>query len=221
VKTRYLVGGGVLALAVAAIAVTAAYSAQGIPSFPPAAAASAPPAETSDQVGFAVIGDSITAWVGKEEGSWTSHVGTDGVLFSENGWARNGAPLALMDDNTPRLNEDVLVILAGTNDLRSDVPFDERLDIIDSIVRKAGVENVVVSAIPPFDPKPSLATAWNEQLESYAADAGHVFVDPWVDLRTRAGSYLGDATIDGVHPTPDAAEQAAAPMRVAIIAAGR
>lgn len=221
VKTRYLVGGGVLALAVAAIALTAAYSAEGIPSFPPTAAAtSAPPVENSDQVGFAVIGDSITAWVGKEEGSWTSHVGTDGILFSGNGWARNGAPLALMDDNTPRLGADVLVILAGTNDLRSTVPFGDRLGIIDSIVRKAGVADVVISAIPPFDPKPSLATEWNAALETYAADAGHAFVDPWVELRTRGGSYLADATLDGVHPTPDAAEQAAGPMRAAIIAAG-
>lgn len=208
VKTRYLVGGGAAAAVAVAFGLVAAYSAEGLAG-----------SQRSDAVSFAVVGDSITAWSGKESGSWTSYVGTDGVRFSEHGWARNGAPLALMDANTTELDEDVLVILAGTNDLRSSVPFEERLDIVDSIVDKAGIEWVVIASVPPFDPEPTLATEWNAVLREHASEAGYSFVDPWDPVRTSGARFAANATPDGVHPTPDAARQAGERMRAAIIAA--
>jgi len=208
-KTRYLVGGGAVAAVALAFGLVAAYSAEGFagPDDPHA-------------VSFAVVGDSITAWAGKESGSWTSYAGADGVHFSGQGWARNGAPLALMEANTPALHEDVLVVLAGTNDLRSAVPFEERLDILDSIVEKSRMDRVLVASVPPYDPEPGLATEWNAALREHADDAGYAFVDPWEGVRTGAARYAADTTPDGVHPTPDAARQAGERMRDAILEAG-
>ena len=226
VKTRYLVAGSALAVVVVALGAAASYTANGLPPLPQAAAptASAAPTPTAAPgeprpVGFAVVGDSITAWAGQEAGSWTSYVGSDGLYFSGHGWARNGAPLAMMEANTPRLDEDVLVVLAGTNDLRSPVALDDRLDVVDAIVRRSGVDRVLISAVPPFDPDPRLGTAWNAALREHASGAGYAFVDPWSGLRVDDGSFDPDATIDGIHPTPAAAERAAQPLRSAIIAA--
>jgi lysophospholipase L1-like esterase len=231
-KAIHIVGLAALGAVVIVAGTVAAYSADGLPEVPtsassvdhPTASASpsapaSPGATPADPVTFGVVGDSITAWIGKEDGSWTSYVGTDGVLFTGEGWARNGAPLALMEQNTHELDVDVLVVLGGTNDLASDSSTRARLGLVSRIVENSGVDRVVVSAVPPFDPDPALSTAWNRELEKYAAAEGYRFADSWAGSRTDTGAFVAAHTVDGIHPTPGAASRAAAVIREAVIAA--
>ena len=226
-KVRHVVGLVVLGAVVIAAGTVAARSADGLPEMPtpsapsaaPTATAAPTPSQTSaGPVTFGVVGDSITAWTGQEEGSWTSYVDSD-VLFTEQGWAQNGAPLALMKANTPRMSTDVLVVLAGTNDLAGTLTVSAKLDLIDDIVEESGVAQILISSVPPFDLNPALSTAWNRELKQHAADEGYDFVDSWVNARTADGTYIPAHTVDGIHPTPGAASQAAAVIGRAIVSA--
>ena len=220
-KARYILGFSVLGVAVIAAVTAAAYSSGGLPD-PRNVGEATPnpsPTATADPVTFGVIGDSITAWIGQEAGSWTTYVGNDGVVFSEEGWAQNGAPIELMEANTPEIDADVLVILAGTNNLVSALTTEQKLDLFDRIVDKSGVQEVVISAVPPYDPNPALSTAWNQELRGYAAAEDYEFVDAWSSSRTAAGTYVAGDTVDGIHATPEAARAAAASIRLAVLAA--
>ena len=228
-KVRHVVGIAVLAAVVLAAGTVAARSADGLPEIPsPAASSTAstatatptPTATAASPVTFGVVGDSITAWIGQEEGSWTSYVDDD-VLFTEQGWAQNGAPLALMKANTPRMNADVLVVLAGTNDLVGTLTVSAKLGLLDDIVEESGVDRVLISSVPPYDLNPVLSTAWNRELKQHAAAAGYDFVDSWVNARTADGTFIPAHTVDGIHPTPGAASQAAAVIGRAIVRADR
>ena len=218
-KVRHVVGLVVLGAVVIAAGTVAARSAGGLQEMPTPVASSAAPTPTATRpVTFGVVGDSITAWAGQEAGSWTSYVDT-AALFTEQGWAQNGAPIALMEANTPRMSADVLVILAGTNDLGGTLTADTKLDLIDSIVEKSEVDHILISSVPPLDMNPAWSTAWNRELEQHAAAEGYDFVDSWVNARAADGAFIPGHTVDGIHPTPGAAAQAAAVIGRAIVSA--
>lgn len=180
------------------------------------------PGGPSDAPSFAVVGDSITE-AGSPDinaadpgpASWTFYAG-DGAPQFVGGWARSGATTADMAQNTTPMQADCLVILAGTNDVARDVPFDVSAANLRSIAARAGVPTVIVSAIPPFDPDPRAATTYNEDLVSLAADEGWTFTDPMAGIRT-GDRFTPSMTSDGIHPTNEAARIIGADLKRAVI----
>lgn len=172
---------------------------------------------------FAVVGDSISArasreGVDKAAGSWTTYASQRGARFVNEGWAENGATLSEMQSHVTAIDADVLVILAGTNNLSSNMPIADRLAIVGKIAQTADADRVVLSAVPPFDLNPAAATAWNAALAHFAAQESFTFVDPWGSVRSADATFVARFTVDGVHPTVKAAEIAGTKLRAAIIA---
>ncbi|MGY1845022.1 SGNH/GDSL hydrolase family protein [Modestobacter sp. SYSU DS0875] len=202
---------GVGVIAVLAVLLTGCGPAGGGGSAEPGPAASssasaAAPA-TPDSVTVAVVGDSITAGVDPEdseadpgEESWL--LGADAPpLDVGTGWAVPGTTTAQMRDGVTAFDADVLVVMAGTNDLQRDVPWSDTRENLVRLVDEADVEPVVLAAVPPLDSRPADAVAFNGRLADLADAQGWTFIDPWSEFSSE-GSYRPGASPDGVHPTP-------------------
>lgn len=184
----------------------------------------------SDTVTFAAVGDSLTKadtnnFPTGEPGpqTWVGHAETDGVEFA-GGWAEWGAPTSLMAANARPVDADVLVVLAGTNDLAAGVPFEETAANISSIVAASAPERVIVSAIPPIDTgsalfRPGAARSpddYNRRLEAYAAKQGWDWTDAAAGLRD-GSHFLPGMSYDGVHFTEAGAKVMGEAFRAAIL----
>ncbi|WP_144719944.1 SGNH/GDSL hydrolase family protein [Agrococcus jejuensis] len=191
------------------------------PSTTPAAS---PTATTSDQVvRMAVVGDSITdadspdlanGDLGAQ--SWVAHAVDDEVAFA-GGWAEWGARTAQMADAIAApFDADVLVILAGTNDaLGDDLAADVGAQLV-RIVERAGVDEVVVSSIPPLASAPDRSDAVNDFLEPFVAQQGWTWVDASAGLRDGDG-FVAGTSYDGVHLTEAGAGLLGAAIRTAVV----
>ena len=168
---------------------------------------------------FAVAGDSLTAWDNQTfphpDGdfstvTWTHWaIGPDVQLAG--GFAREDLTAAQIADNMVAVEADVLVVLAGTNDV--DVtPVEEVLAGIERIVETSGLSTVLISALPPVDG----SAEYNTALEELARSHEWGFVDPWVSLRRDDGEWLDGSTNDGVHPKPDSAKVVGAALVAAM-----
>lgn len=159
---------------------------------------------------FAAVGDSITDADSPDfaagdfgAASWVTYVVDDGFAFA-GGWAEWGAPTAMMADSVEPIEADVLVVLAGTNDVAFGIPFDESAANLDRIVDAVGIEDVVVS-IPPTDAFPNGVKSYNVRLDDLAGDRGWRFVDASAGLRTADGRFGEGMSSDGLHPSVDGA----------------
>ena len=176
-------------------------------------------------VTFAAAGDSITAWIDRNNipvhTTWVSSAPSKSVQFTGQGWAKGGAKLAEIDANIVPIAADVLVIMAGTNDEgdRWGTPVALRIAEVKDIVAKSGAAHVLLSAVAPRDAGPAWAADWNVQLKQLATDEGWAFVDPWAFLRTADGHYVPGATVEGIHPTPASQVVAGVELRAAILKA--
>lgn len=169
------------------------------------------PAPAGQNVTFAAVGDSLTEADSPDfaagrigEQSWILHAEAAGLDFA-GGWARWGAPTSLMAANVRPVDADVLVVLAGTNDVARGVPFAETAANIASIVAAAGPERVVVSAVPPVDGTagpgaPDAYADFNARLEDFVRDRGWEWTDAAAGLRD-GGRFRPGMSYDGVHPT--------------------
>jgi lysophospholipase L1-like esterase len=110
-----------------------------------------------------------------------------------------------MAENTRAVEAEVLVILAGTNDVFNDVPFEQSAGNLVRVTERVGAEKVLVSAIPPIDFEPELATRFNQELKQFAMSRGWIFVDPMTGIR-EGDRFAAGMTTDGVHPTEAAAQ---------------
>ena len=135
------------------------------------------------------------------DNAWIAQVGTADVDYV-GGWAEDGATSARMAQNVkPVDNADVVVIMAGTNDLAAGVTLDQLNDDVTSIVDTVGAKNVVIAAIPPISAKPDYPTEANASLKALAASKGWFFHDSWVDLRTATDGWVKQYMRDGIHTT--------------------
>lgn len=160
-----------------------------------------------DAVRMAVVGDSITAadsehlaggMLGAQ--SWVSYAVGEDVAFA-GGWAQWGARTAQMADGIAEpFDADVLVILAGTNDAYADDLDAEIGAHLVRIAERAGVDEIVLSSIPPLEPAPDRAEAVNAFLEPFAEQQGWIWVDATAGLRDGDGFAPG-TSYDGVHLT--------------------
>jgi len=171
---------------------------------------------------FAVAGDSLTAWddqtFPEPDGdldpiTWTHWVIEDGLALA-GGYARGYASAGDIADSMVAVDSDVLVVMVGTNDTGVTAT-EEVLAAIDEIVETAGARAVLISAIPPDDGFAAEALAYNLALVEFAAESGWAFVDPWVEMRVD-GVWGEGLSVDGIHPTADAAKSAGAVISGAI-----
>ena len=120
-----------LAAGSAAIALLAGCSAPGAAERPRPTEASADRPDAATDVTFAAVGDSITVadspdFMGGDlgDGSWATYVEGAGFGFA-GGWAEWGATTGRMAEQVASYDADVLVVLAGTNDVAFGIPFAE------------------------------------------------------------------------------------------------
>ncbi|MFW3172817.1 SGNH/GDSL hydrolase family protein [Geodermatophilus sp. CPCC 206100] len=186
---------------------------------------SEPPAPAPPEpVGFAVVGDSITAGTtapvegtrADGAGSWIPAAAVPPLAF-RGGWAVPGATTADMRAEVGPVDAEVLVVMGGTNDLQLGIPWEQsRADLV-SAVGTAGVGAVVLSGIPPLDRAPQAALDHNGALRQLAGEQGWTFVDPWTESRTPQGTWVPGASGDGVHPTQQVADLVGGRLRAAVL----
>ena len=188
--------------------------------FPRMAEATSPGNPT---VALAVVGDSISEADSSDfsagvlgPGSWVSHAVGDGVRFA-GGWAVSGALTSQMAHGARPVAADVLVMLAGTNDVYRGLPFDTCGANLRSIAATVGARRVVVSSIPPIDFERALVTAYNEYLQGLAQASGWEFVDATAGIR-QGDRFAEGMSWDGVHPTVRAAQSIGAAIRAHVLA---
>jgi len=188
------------------------------------AAPSAPEEDKVDEISLVVVGDSIShadseAFPGRVGSrSWVQYATGDGVRLA-GGWAENGATTTDMLAGVLPVDADVLVLLAGTNDVGTGLAFETTAANLRQIVATVGAPRVIISAVPPRDDAPDATMAFNGTLQGLALAEGWEFTDPMGALR-EGGSYLPGMTDDGVHPTLPAAELIGAALRQQITAPG-
>lgn len=160
---------------------------------------------------FAAVGDSITEANSPDfskfrvgNASWVYYASRKGFEFA-GGWSNGGANTASMVANAKPVKADVLVIIAGTNDV-GNRPFAESAANVEAIVRKVGVKRVVISAIPPYNANPQLPVEYNKQMKAFAADKGWTWVDAMAPVRGMDNMWKSGLTSDGKHPTVEGAQ---------------
>jgi lysophospholipase L1-like esterase len=183
------------------------------------------PAEDAgpDDVVVVVVGDSLTAgsrpMADREipgEGSWVPAALGDPLVLG-GGWAVPGATTGDMRSGVRRVDGDVLVVMAGTNDIAHGIDWEASRDNVLTITRTLRIDSVVVSAIPPSATLPAAATAYDEQLRRVAAEQGWTFVDPWETAR-EGGNWVPGDSDDGIHPVQEVADEAGRTLRAAVLA---
>lgn len=118
------------------------------------------------------------------------------------GWAKKGSTTQMILGSVKPVTADVLVIIAGTNDIDK-LTFAQSASNIEGIVSTVGAKRAIISSIPPYDPAPEKAVAYNAQLEAFAKAHGWTFVDSMAAVRD-GDRYAPGMTFEGVHPTEQA-----------------
>jgi lysophospholipase L1-like esterase len=182
--------------------------------------------EASGPIRLAVIGDSITSWAppyaGERAQSWVFSATSNAVPLV-GGWARPGATIADMRAALGPVDDvDVLVVMAGTNDVYQGSDPAQRLADLDAMVATVGARVVIVSSTAPYGYDVALGAAWNSTLAAHADARGWHYVDPWALVRDAGGSWLPGADYgDGIHPSPASAAIVGEALRGAILKLAR
>lgn len=174
------------------------------------------PASTSPSVAsmfaitrFVAVGDSITVgnsmnFSGGSTGnlSWVTYARSRNLVFA-GGWAASGATTVRMAQSIRPVKADVLVILAGTNDLAQGVPFSVTSADLDRIVETVGAPRVIVSAIPPRDSAPAATADFNASLKDFVASRGWEWVDAPSAVRVGAVTLPACLRTECIRPRPE------------------
>jgi hypothetical protein len=186
-------------------------------------AADSPEPRSDGAVRLAVVGDSISHGDSPDfaagvlgEYSWVRWAVDDRLVFA-GGWARVGALTEEMAANVQRYDADVLVVLAGTNDLAFGVQPEATAVNLVNIAETAGVPRVVLVGIPPNDVGGLAVTRYNAALKRLADSRGWEFVDASAELRAEQNTYREGLSVDGVHPTVQGAKLLAAAVRAHVL----
>lgn len=167
----------------------------------------------SGTITVVVVGDSITEMDSPDfddgdigPASWAAYADGHGVRIL-GGWAHSGATTVDMLDglSTRTLNADVLVILAGNNDIDHDDSTHAIEARLERIAGRVHSRRVVLSAVAPEDSVAAAVDGLNAALPALARARGWKMVDPMSAISDGHGHYLPGMTRDGVHPTVPAA----------------
>ena len=163
-----------------------------------------------DETRVVFIGDSITE-------SWAPQFAT---FFPGKGYVGRGISgqtttqiLARFQHDVVQLHPQVVVILAGTNDIAQNggpvtlEMIEDNLASMADIARAHRIRVVLSSVLPAADfhwrrglqPAPKIA-ALNQWIKLYAARTGAVYLDYHSAMADSAGGLRADLTGDGVHP---------------------
>ncbi|WP_417215458.1 SGNH/GDSL hydrolase family protein [Arthrobacter sp.] len=212
-RPRRVLAAGIVALALVAGAVylggqnqQAPLTSDGFPMAQPMAIAAG-----SHALRFAVVGDSITAdhaypdQVARRivgERSWVAFAQQPGTAFA-GGWARGGATTGQMLAGFTPVPADVLVVIAGTNDIRAGVPFEQIGQNLRAIVDLADVPRVIVSSVPPRNEFRERTLQYNAWLKHFVTTQGWGWIDGSRGLRDHEdpSRYAAGLTYDGTHPS--------------------
>ncbi|PTT18303.1 hypothetical protein DBR36_09540, partial [Microbacterium sp. HMWF026] len=111
------------------------------------------------------------------------------------GWARDGATTADMRQAVRAgARADVLLIMAGTNDLIAGLAADAILAHVADIADGVESPTVVLLAVAPLDALASEAAVLNDAFESLARENGWDFLDPWAGMRRGDGTWIASWT---------------------------
>ena len=187
------------------------------PATPTSAVPSSPAPATVDPATprrLVVVGDSITAGstdvaeplVGDRvqgDASWLPAAEQASGWDLVGGWAVPGSTTAdmLAGVEPTDWTADVLVVMAGTNDLVRGLSWEQSAADLEGVVAAVGAPIAVVVAIAPNDPRPAARNGYNAALADLAGRNGWTYLDPWGEVDA-GGSFTPGASTDGVHPTP-------------------
>jgi lysophospholipase L1-like esterase len=159
------------------------------------------------------IGDSITDGWGRSEGT----VFFPGKPYVNRGIS--GQPTAQMlvrfRQDVIALNPEVVVILAGTNDIAGNTGaatlemIEDNLRSMTQLAQANGIRVVLASVLPassywwrPGYRPAARIRALNQRIEVYAREAGAVYLDYHAAMRNAEGGLDAELAGDGVHPSP-------------------
>ncbi|MEI4271456.1 SGNH/GDSL hydrolase family protein [Klenkia sp. LSe6-5] len=202
---------GLLATGCGAAVVPAAAGTDG------AAAGAGPP------VRVVVVGDSITEMGspdfddGDYDASSWAWWATGGGVDVLGGWAHSGATTGDALAAVGPVQADVLVLMAGNNDVDLGVPTSTVLANLVRIADVVGVPRVLLSAVAPEDGLGPHLAALDDALAGLAREEGWQFVDPMTAVRDGDGGWRDGTTPDGVHPTEAAAARIGAALHEAVL----
>lgn len=178
------------------------------------------PKPTPSTISVTYAGDSLTAM----DGSWMRQL-NDKTLTNIGGTAIGGATVPRILTNVSARDADVLVVMAGTNDIRYARSSTTITQNIGKVVHKVGARHVVIAAIAPSNvtkygkkhiDRRKQGEILNRDLQNYALTNGYLFVDPWAADRQLNGGWPSNRTIDGTHPTVAMSKKVAVRMQQAI-----
>lgn len=165
----------------------------------------AEPAPRLAPLRVAVVGDSLSAGRsrflgnGLDDESWMSYADGDGIEYA-GGWARSGAtPDEMAAAAEPIDDVDVLVILAGTNAVRTGRTMAQETAAYERIVQVIRPKRVLISAIPPYRAHAAAALVYGTELRAVAGEHGWNWIDPWTSARN-GDDWAPGFSIDGTHP---------------------
>jgi lysophospholipase L1-like esterase len=174
------------------------------------------------------VGDSVTdadspsfETGGIGAGSWAWTV-DQGLVDVRGGWAEWGATTAAMrvgvrDLAVEPAASDVLVLMAGTNDVRAGMPWRDSARNLEQIVATIGAERVVVCTVVPLDEDPAGAERFNSRLVELAEDEGWEVVDSAAAVRNADGGWVPGTSDDGLHPNRLGAQLLGSVVRYALV----
>lgn len=153
----------------------------------------------------AVVGDSLSAGRshfsgnGLDDESWMTYAEGEGIQYA-GGWARSGATPEQMAAAVQSISDvDVLVILAGTNAVRTGKTLADEAPAYEQIVAVVRPKRVVVARIPPYRFHAAAALQYNDDLRAFTEAHGWSWADPWAVARDGDDWAEGFST-DGTHP---------------------
>lgn len=176
----------------------------------PAAAVKDPPRASAPTgsvapLRVAVVGDSLSAGRsrflgnGLDDETWMTYADGDGIDFV-GGWARSGAtPDEMAAAVKPIDDVDVLVILAGTNAVRTGKTMAQETGAYERIVSVISPKRVLVSSIPPYRAHAAAALLYGEDLRRVVGAHGWQWIDPWAIARD-GDDWSEGFSVDGTHP---------------------
>ncbi|MCA5924731.1 SGNH/GDSL hydrolase family protein [Curtobacterium oceanosedimentum] len=186
----------------------------------PTTAPTPTPTPTPTALTYTYAGDSLTGM----PASWMRQM-NDPTLVSAGGVAIGGATSARILARSSPKEADVLVVMAGTNDLRYGYSTKSILLNIDKIAKNVGADHVVLAAIAPSNitkyskkkiDRRKQGEILNRDLQNHALTRGWMFVDPWAADRRLDGGWPSSRTVDGVHPTVGMSKKVSVRMQQAI-----
>jgi lysophospholipase L1-like esterase len=175
----------------------------------PALTTPLPPPDSARPVTIAVLGDSnTTGFSGTLEAgvaagtAWVTRLPAEFTVVG--GWAVDGSTASAIADAAVEMPDvELVIVMAGTNDIATGVPTEITLNEIARIADAVGAQAMAVCAIPPLGWSPRAAQELNSALEAHAEAHGWLFIDPWVEMRNPDGTWVAAYETDGVHTSAE------------------